>query len=604
MIYQIPHNDLEKEIIYNLKTTNRTNLSLASNFAYELWINSKFVGSGGHRCTDTEIYIDTWSHISETDQITVRYQWFNFNKISVWHRRIFPIAIFADFADMNGGNWELTLDNSIKFGDKICAQLPHQNIISNSKNIKKLSLEIMNQCASVFKPLPIKPMTYVNVTPKLISKSNIPIHANFKTLASILWSNKSNFRCETYDLGYIALHRFEVDTTNHGVILYYSEVNSFSAATLTSNRSKVKLADAIEPNVKSIKSGSPFGTRGCRYVHVIYPDKNSSLMKVYRCQYPFDWVDRPIKSGCEKIVLACKNNLIACVDGGVVDTCWRERAQWVGDARISLMALKYLTSNTEIIEFVLDQIAQSYDPQTGLVQGAYPIKTNKYNCQIPTYHLFYCYAVIEFYGKKINDQIKAWDVVMKSLNFWSQKYVKDGILSGMPGWYFLDWDKSDEMVSDRLYKFRNNPHSVCNAMFYDLCKILGINSGIDIVKFNKLFCWNSHAYSINANGFANVHATALILSLESFAGAAGKSYLIETIESSFDMIRDRVTAYYAFFIAKALKQHCPEKMMPFIKKYYGPIAESYGTIYEKTNGNASLAHGWSIGIASLIIKNF
>jgi hypothetical protein len=45
----------------------------------------------------------------------------------------------------------------------------------------------------------------------------------------------------------------------------------------------------------------------------------------------------------EAIVAACRANLIACVDGGAVDTCWRERAQWTGDLRMSTAALGALT---------------------------------------------------------------------------------------------------------------------------------------------------------------------------------------------------------------------------------------------------------------------
>jgi hypothetical protein len=59
--------------------------------------------------------------------------------------------------------------------------------------------------------------------------------------------------------------------------------------------------------------------------------KLAPTLFVERVQYPFKWKNNiSIIDGCDEIVNAIKNNLIACVDGGVVDTCWRERAQWTG----------------------------------------------------------------------------------------------------------------------------------------------------------------------------------------------------------------------------------------------------------------------------------
>lgn len=603
--YKLPHNDNKKEIIYLIETTNRTSLSLASNFYYELWINNKFVGSGGHRCTDTEIYVDNWNNLLTTDLITIKYQWFNCDTFNVWYRRIFPIAIFVDMT--SSLPWILSVDNSIEFGDKICAQLPHQNIITQSEIISlnvdsEIDLKILDKCPYIIKPLPILPCEYINIMPKLIHQNKIiTIHPNFEYISSKLWPNYKNmsFSCDTYDLGYIALHRFEIYAKAQSIIMYYGEVDNFADLFNTQDRRDVKLCDGVGKSCY----GSPIGTRGCRYINIIYPTKYACDIELHaqRYQYPFSWIDyeNDYEDDCAKLIDACKNNLIACVDGGVVDTCWRERTQWTGDARISLMALKTLTKNIEIIEFVLDQIAQSYDETTGMVQGAYPMKKPNTSCEIPTYHLAFCYAVIEYYG--LHAKNKTYDIMLKSIQFWRNKYIENDILIGMPGWYFLDWNKHDTLITDKLYVGKKNAHSVCNAMFYDICTLLNIDSGIDMVAFNELFCWNDYAYTINSNGHPSLHATSMILSLASFSHTnIGKEYLIDIINNDFKTIKSTVTPYFAYFIAKALKIHYPDEMMSFIHKYYDPIVNKYGTIYEKTKPISSMAHGWSIGIASLI----
>jgi hypothetical protein len=44
------------------------------------------------------------------------------------------------------------------------------------------------------------------------------------------------------------------------------------------------------------------------------------------------------------------------------------------------------------------------------------------------------------------------------------------------------------------------------------------------------------------------------------------------------------------------------RTLTFIETFYEPIVRTYGSIYEKTSGDASLAHGWSIGIAALLVE--
>lgn len=91
-----------------------------------------------------------------------------------------------------------------------------------------------------------------------------------------------------------------------------------------------------------------------RYLHLLYESTKNvmdapTIHSFQRAEYPFDWIDDlPDTGGCDAIIAACKANLVACVDGGVVDTCWRERAQWTGDARMSGMALRRLTRNPEV----------------------------------------------------------------------------------------------------------------------------------------------------------------------------------------------------------------------------------------------------------------
>ena len=58
--------------------------------------------------------------------------------------------------------------------------------------------------------------------------------------------------------------------------------------------------------------------------------------------------------------------------------------------------------------------------------------------------------------------------------------------------------------------------------------------------------------------------------------AEGLRYLEEEISSG--KITARVTAYYAYFVAQALAYHSRERALTFIQVFYGPIAQTYGTM--------------------------
>ena len=171
-------------------------------------------------------------------------------------------------------------------------------------------------------------------------------------------------------------------------------------------------------DVVSGKKGTPFGYRGCRYIYLISSDPdmaNRVKCTFVRATYPLQWTVPKEDIDSDPLLSACRANLLACVDGGIVDTCWRERVQWVcnrtysiippifspliyslfcslstspllfspcclflflqvGDLRMSAKALRAMTTDKRVVSFVLHQIADSLDPKSGLIQGAWPCR--------------------------------------------------------------------------------------------------------------------------------------------------------------------------------------------------------------------------------------
>jgi hypothetical protein len=602
----------ERVFIFECQRNNRTKFTLASNCAYEFWLDDKLLGTGGHRCTQSEAYSDTWETPTGT-LIQVKMHWLHYKKSSVFYRCVFKDSFLADI-DNNNTDWICYHDTSITFGEKICSQLSRQNIVLNATKVHKDTKDTVittDKISWTITPLPVKRSNLISVTPTLTETQTIepnqkvdPKNKKAKNISTtfnplrvsdileyVRDKRYCQLTCDTYDLGYIALHKVFLTTHNSPAVICYSEVPKFEDAWKTSSRRKVHMADAFAQN---LNNASPIGFRGFRYIHVLYnPGTTRPQPHAVRSEYPFDW--KPLKDNNNPIIVACKNNLIACVDGGLVDTCWRERGQWTGDARMSIKALKALTNNPEVGEFVLRQIADSYDTKTGLVQGAWPVKTPEYKLEMPPYHLAFCLTVVE----NMPNTDPLYQLVLDSVTFWKKNYLKNGLITYIADWNFIDWDPEDESLAGRGKSYQY-PNCVCNVWFDELCALLKVDSGIDHKVFYDTFL-GKKGFKLYPNGTDNIHATAAVLSsyrsqIHKYKKHHAKQYLEDYVNNDFEKLKGKVTAYYAYFVAKAL-----DNPKDFINKYYMPIAEELGTIYEKTSSNASRAHGWSVGVVTMLV---
>jgi hypothetical protein len=143
-------------------------------------------------------------------------------------------------------------------------------------------------------------------------------------------------------------------------------------------------------------------------------------------------------------------------------------------------------------------------------------------------------------------------------------------------------------------------------MFDEICCILKINSGVDKKIFNDSF-YKDDLFSIYKNSDGNLHSTIGILAnknsklLDRDQIEKGIMYLNIYIDNDLEGIKNKVTAYYAYFIAKSLHNYDSDKTIDFINKYYLDMVSKYGTLYEKTNDLSSMAHSWSVGIIEFLV---
>jgi hypothetical protein len=260
----------------------------------------------------------------------------------------------------------------------------------------------------------------------------------------------------------------------------------------------------------------------------------------------------------------------------------------VGDFRLSARALRCLASSSEVIALVLRQVASSYDEVRAMVQGCWPIKTPDYRERfMPTFHLAFCLTALEQLDEA--DELRA--LVQRSLVRWRKMYLREGLVRDVPGWHFTDWDG---LNSDACRQQQRGAHAVLNAWYHEACRMLGL-PGIDLWKFDEVF-WvgAARAYRLVAGGGPSPHATAA--AMISLSTPRGLDYLRELAH-----LRQRVTPYFAAYVAEAVGCVSRVGMREFIRWYYGPIVEQTGTIWERGEDVSARAHSASVGVAALLV---
>src|SRR5262245_52546171 len=63
------------ERILLLESTGGRPLTLVSNYPYELWLDGRFAGDGGHRCAPGEALADYWEEAADAQAVRVRLHW-------------------------------------------------------------------------------------------------------------------------------------------------------------------------------------------------------------------------------------------------------------------------------------------------------------------------------------------------------------------------------------------------------------------------------------------------------------------------------------------------------------------------------------------------
>ena len=204
------------ESILLFETAGGRPLTLASNYPYEVWLDGQFVGDGGHRCVPGQALADRWPEAAAARSVRVRVHWLDPSQ-EVFYRCLFDDPFFAELPSV--GEWCCWLDTSAGFAAKACRQLPRQTVTLAPQVATLLPLrrgwstrpwDVLDSPIERARYVPVGLQAAVSVRlPAMRGEPFRPEEAH-NVAEYVRGEPPCELRVDTYDLGQIALHRFEV----------------------------------------------------------------------------------------------------------------------------------------------------------------------------------------------------------------------------------------------------------------------------------------------------------------------------------------------------------------------------------------------------------
>ncbi len=222
--------------------------------------------------------------------------------------------------------------------------------------------------------------------------------------------------------------------------------------------------------------------RAARAIEVKYP---------YEKRGSFQGNDR-----LEKIYDICRTTVELCSIESLMDTPFREQAQWLGDvAAVTVPCIYACFGDAKLPGKFLRQAAMNTKP-TGMLANVSNVASNDWSHMIPDYSLWWVIALWRHYeytgdARYVHECYPEMQRIMRThLEFLNE----DGLIDEMIGWVFIDWANVDTRGVCAPY----------NAIFAGACDAAARMAGL------KGDSWANDKYSRAARGVRKAFARTFI----------------------------------------------------------------------------------------------
>lgn len=362
-----------------------------------------------------------------------------------------------------------------------------------------------------------------------------------------------------------------------------------------------------------------FSDRAFRYVRLAFrglkvPVTLTSI-GLYESTYP---VNRRGVFTCsdarlDKIWEIGRRTLQLCMDDRFMDCPWRERAQWVGDAKVEALGALYCFGDTKLHRRFLRQIALSQFPDGHTL----PVGPGEWEAHqanpIPGFTAIWIHSLWDYYlltGDRefctgLRPRVKA------ALD-WLGRYGtgEGGLLADVGGWNFTDWAPGLSGGNEGITAPVNLFYYRALQVAADLARLaedgpqadeMDARAGRLARAFDALFWDEARGVWVDVvrPGEQGAEVSQQTSSLALLYGIGDETRQAATLSRLLDdpTLTQIGSPYFSYYLLAALFRYGRhEAALAYIRRHWGAMLDAGATSWwEEYHGQTSRCHAWSIG---------
>ncbi len=293
------------------------------------------------------------------------------------------------------------------------------------------------------------------------------------------------------------------------------------------------------------------------------------------------------------------------MEDAYTDCPWRERTQWWGDARIEAMSNYYAFGDYKLMRQGIIQIGQSQNEE-GRTACFYP---GVFDTYIPSFCLIWVGSIWDYYTYSGDAQLvkEMYPKVEKLINYFEKFRDKNGLISNVPGWMFIEWTQPEyegAVSALNCFYFETLTHAS------NMARLAGDTEGVE--KYSAMA--SALKTSINTRLFDPVRGVyPEYWSEEKQKFSPRTSQMVNGLVGAYDIApearrkeilrycMDPATgvypagSYFAYYYLQALLHNgFFLESLDYMRKNWGVMLDwGATTFWEHWNTNNSLCHGWA-----------
>lgn len=410
-------------------------------------------------------------------------------------------------------------------------------------------------------------------------------------------------------MGYVNLR---IKSNSGGIVdLGYSEI--LDSGICNAHRNGLRYADRVvlRPGEAQYET---FDKRGFRYMQLDFRELGGPVtiesVGLGFSTYPVKW----------RGSFACSDDLLNDIwnvsvytvqlnmEDAYTDCPWRERAAWMGDARVEALVNYYSFGDTALARQMWREIARSQH-EDGITNCFAPGDLGPCT-PIPSFCLIWILSIWDYYLYTGDKDLVAelYPNVKKALK-WFAGYTNDmGLASHLPYWMFIDWADVD------IRGAVTSLNCFLAGALNDAAKMAKLIGKDDEAKKHSAAAAklttaiNRHLFDAERGVYVDCHCDGEpsgVVSEQSnsvavvFGVAPREAWprLLDYIHSPENQVVRAGSPYFSFYVLQALWQAGrKERALEYIRGKWGDmLAKGATTCWEQWNQDHSLCHGWSGG---------